>query len=45
MVLALLSLVLMGVSLTRSRRIVRTEAILLLSIDVGDLAWRAGVGA
>ena len=42
MVLAVLSLMLMGVSITRRRRILRTEAAVLLVIYLGYLVWRAG---
>jgi cation:H+ antiporter len=42
LVLTVLSLVLMGVSLTRRRQIVRTEAVALLLIYFGYLVWRAG---
>ena len=41
-VLALLSLALLGMSVTQRRQIVRTEAILLLLIYFGYLIWRAG---
>jgi cation:H+ antiporter len=41
-VMAILSVLLLTVSLTGSRRIVRTEAIGLLLIYLGYLTWRAG---
>ena len=41
-VLAILSLVLMVVSVTRRRQIVRTEAVLLLLLYLGYLIWRTG---
>ncbi len=44
MILALLSLMLMGVSVTRARQIVRAEAVLLLLTYLGYIAWRAGFG-
>jgi len=41
-VLALLSLMLMAVSMTRRRQILRTEAAALLLVYLGYLIWRAG---
>ncbi len=42
MMLAFLSLALLGMSLTQRRQIVRTEAIVLLLMYFGYLIWRAG---
>jgi len=41
LVVALLSLMLFGVSATANRRIIRGEALLLLSVYVGYILWRA----
>jgi cation:H+ antiporter len=45
MLLVVLSLALMGVSMTRRRQIVRTEGVVLLSIYLGYLIWRVGAPA
>lgn len=45
MLLVVLSLALMGVSMTRRRQIVRAEGVLLLSIYLGYLIWRVGAPA
>jgi cation:H+ antiporter len=42
LILAILSLLLMTVSVTRLRKIVRTEALLLLLIYFGYMVWRMG---
>ena len=44
-VLALLSMALLGMSVTQRRQIVRTEAVLLLLSYVSYLTWRAGFAA
>ena len=43
LVVAGLSLVLFGVSMSHRREIVRTEAVVLLAVYIGYLGWRSGV--